>query len=285
MVTAVSKGDFAEGLMNVAGGALGVSGFLADPLAGLFSAGFGWLMEHVWFLKEPLDWLTGDQQQLDVMTKTWGNVGTRFDQVANDLKGWVGADAAQWEGDEFRAYERWAKDRADSYAAVGSGASAVSVLVTVCKTILNVVRGIVRDLIAEAAGKFVSICIRWGPAMAAFGAGVAGAVAECVTLAIGYARKIMDWCKRLSTAFRNAQGLFQRAGAIFDAVREALSRTVGTGLVQYAAKEARQGAVETIKNTPAMAHKLLVDFGKEGAKSVDRVTGDLFADEKKNGQG
>ncbi|MGI5501095.1 hypothetical protein [Lentzea sp. CA-135723] len=198
--------------MNAAGGAMGVAGFLADPLAGLIGAGFGWLIEHVPFLREPLDWLTGDQQQLDSMSKTWGNVANHLDQVSTDLEQWVKTDAGRWSGQEFRAYETFGVDKADTYA---SGAQGISVLVNVCKTILNVVRGIVRDLISEAVGKLISICVRWAPAMAAFGAGVAGVIAECTATAVKYANKSLGWCKKLSKAFSNATGLFGKLENVF----------------------------------------------------------------------
>ena len=84
-VTGFADGNWAEGLLNVASAAGSVGTFLADPLAGLFSAGFGWLMEHVSFLREPLDWLTGDQQTLDGMAQTWSSVSSYLTETATDL--------------------------------------------------------------------------------------------------------------------------------------------------------------------------------------------------------
>jgi hypothetical protein len=84
-VTKIQDGKLVEGFANAAGAAAGVAQFLMDPIAGLLSAGFGWLIEHVDFLREPLDWLVGDQQTLDGMAKTWASVSSYLTDTATDL--------------------------------------------------------------------------------------------------------------------------------------------------------------------------------------------------------
>ncbi|WP_394621181.1 hypothetical protein JNUCC0626_19440 [Lentzea sp. JNUCC 0626] len=209
-VNGFADGNWAEGLLNVASAAGDFAKFATDPLAYLFSSGLGWLFEHVSFLKDPLDWLTGDQQTLDGMARTWQSVGSYLDEISTDLKSAIDQDAGQWLGDDSVAYRTFGHDRADTYAAVGTAASGMGILITICRTILKVVRDIVRDLITEAVGKLISICLRWAPAMAAFGAGVAGAVAECVPTAVRYANKCLEWCRKLTSAFGKAGGLFKK---------------------------------------------------------------------------
>jgi hypothetical protein len=298
VLDAAGKGNWTEGLMNFAGGAMGVAGFLADPLAGLVSMGFGWLMEHVSFLHEPLDWLTGDQETLDGMSKTWGNISNHLEQVSTDLKDWVGTDSGQWLGREFRAYEGWGKDRAETYGSVATGAQAISVLVNLCKTIMNVVRGIVRDLISEAVGKLVSICLRWAPAVAAFGAGVAGAIAECIPTAIKYANKALEWCRKLTKAFSNATGLFKNLEGTLGEAIAALSKkgddavrglqnwgvaqaltTKATDLdaLKYGVAEAKKVIVDGATGVPKdIVPKLGMDLGKEAGKVFDSGKGEWF---------
>lgn len=58
---AIDRGDWAEGLLNVGAGGLDMLGLAADPLAGLLSAGAGWVIEHVSFLREPFDALLGSR--------------------------------------------------------------------------------------------------------------------------------------------------------------------------------------------------------------------------------
>lgn len=139
------------------------------------NAGFGSMFEHIGFLKEPLDWLTGDQQTLDGMAQTWSSVSSYLDEISTDLKNAVNNDAGQWVGQDSAKYREVGADRADTYGAVGTAARGMSIL--------------------------ISICIRWAPAMAPLGAGIAGAVAEGVPVAVRYAQKCIEWCRKLTRAF------------------------------------------------------------------------------------
>ncbi|MEU5697066.1 hypothetical protein [Actinosynnema sp. NPDC020468] len=292
-VTKLADGDWAEGLLNVAGAVGGIADFLVDPLAGLASAGFGWLMEHVDFLREPLDWLTGDQQTLDGMAQTWQSVSSYLDETSTALKDAVSGDTANWEGADTAKYRVFGVDRADTYGAVGEAARGMSLLITICKTILKVVRDIVRDLISEAIGKLVSICLRWLPAVAAFGAGVAGAIAECVPTAIRYADKAVEWCRKLTKAFSKAQTLVGKLDRILTNAKTALAKG-GDNLVTVlkrgadadiarhmadfslgkmakdAYTEARKVVVDGVTGLPKeVLPKMGTEFAKEGSKVVD----------------
>lgn len=292
-VKGFSDGNWAEGLLNLASAAGDVATALTDPLAYLFSAGFGWLMEHVSFLKEPLDWLTGDQTTLDGMAKTWQSVGSYLDEVQTDLKDTVNKDAGQWQGDDSTQYRTFGTDRADTYGAIGTAASGMGILITICRTILKVVRDIVRDLISEAIGKLISICLRWAPAVAAFGAGIAGAIAECVPTAVKYAQKCIEWCRKLTKAFSKAGGLFKKLDDVLANASTNLAKR-GDDFVTVLKKGADADIaramkdfnfVDMMKDAGAGAKKVVVDgvtglpkdigpamaeeFRKEGAKIVD----------------
>lgn len=298
-VKGFEEGNWADGLLNVAGAVGGVADFLADPLAGLASAGFGWLMEHVSFLSEPLDWLTGDQQTLDGMAQTWSSVSSYLDETSTTLKDAVSGDTAGWSGQDSEAYRAFGHDRAATYSAVSTAARGMSLLITMCKTILKVVRDIIRDLISEAIGKLVSICLRWAPAAPAFGAGVAGAVAECVPKAVAYANKALEWCRKLTKAFSKASSLFKKLDDVLGKAQTALAKRGGdfatglresaTGLREFAevrhagdfswggmAKdalgEARKVVVDGVTGLPKdIGPALGKEFLKEGSKVVDDV--------------
>lgn len=292
-VKGFSDGNWAEGLLNVASAAGDVASALVDPLAYLLSAGFGWLIEYVPFLQEPLDWLTGDQTALDGMAKTWQSVGSYLDEVSTELKDTVNKDAGQWQGDDSTAYRQFGTDRADTYGAIATTASGIGILITICRTILKVVRDIVRDLISEAVGKLVSICLRWAPAMAALGAGIAGAIAECVPTAVKYANKCIEWCRKLTKAFSKAGGLFKKLDDVLanastnlakrgDDLVTAIKQGANTDIAR-AMKDFNFG--EMMKDAGAGAKKVVVDgltglpkdlgsnmgmeFAKEGGKIVD----------------
>ncbi|SDG04329.1 hypothetical protein SAMN05216553_10541 [Lentzea fradiae] len=292
-VTGFADGNWAEGLLNLASAAGDVGKMLTDPLAYLVSAGFGWMFEHVSFLREPLDWLTGDQQTLDGMAQTWSSVSSYLDEISTDLKNAVDKDAGQWAGQDSARYREFGADRADTYGAVGTAARGMSILITICKTILKVVRDIVRDLITEAIGKLVSICLRWAPAMAALGAGIAGAVAEGVPVAVRYAQKCIEWCRKLTKAFGKAGGLFKKLDDVLanasvnlakrgddfvtvlkqaakaDLARKAQDFTVGA-MLRDAGAGAKKVVVDGVTGLPKdIGPAMVEEFRKEGAKIVD----------------
>lgn len=292
-VGAVADGNWTEGLLNAVGTAAGVGGFLADPLAGLASAGVGMLIEHVSFLTEPLDWLAGDQDTLEETSTTWGNVSNHLEEVSTNLKDWVTNDTGQWSGRDVDTYRGFGADRADTYGGVAMAAQGISVLVNISKTIMNVVRGIVRDLISDAVGKLVSIAIRWAPAVAAFGAGIAGMIAEAVPMAIKYANKALEWCKKLSKAFSNATGLFKRLEGTLgtaqanladrgDVIVRGLQKMIDTNagranlpygkVVDHAVAEAKKVVIDGVTGLPRdIGPKLGLEMGKEGAKVIDGI--------------
>lgn len=312
-VTGFADGNWAEGLLNVAGAAGGVAGFLADPLAGLFSAGFGWLIEHVDFLREPLDWLTGDQQTLDGMAQTWSSVSSHMSETSEMLKDAVNTDTAAWEGQDSAKYRTFGNERADTYGAVGVAARGMSLLITTCRTILKVVRDIVRDLISEAIGKLVSICLRWAPAVAALGAGIAGAIAECVPTAVKYANKALDWCRKLTKAFSKASSLFGKLDRILGNAQTALAKRgddfvtvlkngANADIARHMADfswgamakdafgEAKKVVVDGVTGLPKdIGPKMFDEFKKEGSKIIDdrgwKSWRELADEEKKEQEG
>ncbi|WP_053721669.1 WXG100 family type VII secretion target [Saccharothrix sp. NRRL B-16348] len=268
-VKTFSKGDWAEGLANTVGALGGVAQFLMDPIAGLLSAGFGWLIEHVDFLREPLDWLVGDQQTLDGMAKTWASVSDHLTETATDLGNAVKNDTAAWEGRDSDAYRAFSADRAATYGAVAESARGMSVLIMTCKTVLKVVRDIVRDLITEAVGKLISICLRWVPAVAAFGAGVAGAIAECVPMAVRFATKAIEMCQKLTRVFNKAGGLFNWLEGLLGRAQQALARRGDT-------------FIDALKASQAADLKRVDDFVNRGATGipVGTIARDAFGEAK-----
>ncbi|MEU4518447.1 hypothetical protein AB0F52_06960 [Amycolatopsis sp. NPDC024027] len=217
--TAVADGNWTEGLVNAAFGAGDIAELVADPIGTLASAAVGWAMEFFPWLREPLDWLTGDQTALENMVGTWENVGKELEKISTDLQDTVKKDSAAWEGASADAYRAFAEDRAATYAGVATGANAIAKLVDICKTILSVVRSIVRDLISECVGKLVSIACRFpGPALPV------GMATEGTAEAVKTGSKCMEWIKKLLKAFKKAQELFHRISDIFRRVKGALKR-------------------------------------------------------------
>ncbi|MEU3643638.1 hypothetical protein AB0E59_09705 [Lentzea sp. NPDC034063] len=257
--SAISQGNWAEGLMNAAGGAMGVAGFLADPLAGLAGAGFGWLVEHVPFLREPLDWLTGDQEQLDSMSKTWGNIANHVEQVSTDLRQWVKTDSGQWTGEEFRAYERFGVDKADTYGSVATGAG---------------VAGAIAECTATAV-KYANKALGWCKKLSKAFSNATGLFSKLENVFQG----AMNALTKLSKGVRTGATNFSVANAI-------TSKATDLDALKHGVSEAKKHVVDGVKSAPAdSVPKLGVDLGKEAGKVFDSQSGNLFDSEPEQKQG
>jgi hypothetical protein len=71
---AIDSGDWAAGVLGVAGAAMDALMVVADPFGSIFAAGVGWLMEHVGPLKDALDKLAGNPDVITAHSQTWQNV-------------------------------------------------------------------------------------------------------------------------------------------------------------------------------------------------------------------
>src|ERR1700742_885278 len=60
--------------VDIASDGLDALGVAMDPLGSLAGAGIGWLIEHIGFLKQPLDYLAGNPEAVTAKSQTWTNV-------------------------------------------------------------------------------------------------------------------------------------------------------------------------------------------------------------------
>ncbi|MHA6802045.1 WXG100 family type VII secretion target [Salinifilum ghardaiensis] len=212
-VDAFGSGDWAEGLAQGAGTALdGVAG-LADPLAMLASAGVGWAMEHVSFLREPLDWLAGDPPAIDAMSQTWQNIGQEIDDGSQQFQHAVKQATGDWAGPAGEAYRATADQQKQLHAAVGAACSSMAAGVKTIGTVISVVRGIVRDMIAQAVGEILAAIAEW--AVAGFiSAGLAApaAIGDIVRRATKWAGKISEWVSKIVSVFKKAWNALEEFG-------------------------------------------------------------------------
>lgn len=155
--------DWTEGLLDLASGGLDVADLIKNPFESLLSMGFGWLIEHVEFLKEPLDWVTGDQDALDLEVQKWKQISKHVQETGEQLAAAVNKNCAGWRGPAADRYREYAQTQATACQNISDSSRQVGDIVDICKTILNVVRTIIRDLISDALAKVVMIICKYPP--------------------------------------------------------------------------------------------------------------------------
>lgn len=226
----ISSGDWAEGFVNSAGAASALGTALFDPLAALGAVGAGWAMEHFEFLREPLDAVAGDQRAIEAMSATWANIGQEVQGAADDLNNAVKRDTASWDGEAADAYRASAHDKASTFAGIASACTAAGTAVQMCGTLLNVVRGIIRDLIAQAVGELVAAIIEWAAAQCvSIGLASPAMIADLTRRALKWAKKISEWTKKIIEWFQTLYTKLGKFGQLLKKVKEFLEKPFTLG--------------------------------------------------------
>ena len=196
-----SKG-LADGLLNAYSAKLSAVGVIKDPFEAALSAGVGWAIEHVGFLRESLNALAGDPNAIQAHAQTWQKIAQQ-----------LGASAAQrvsgpealtsWQGGAHDAYQAAATQQADKILQSALAADDLSREVLLAGAAVGTVRSLIRDMIAKFIAKVVErLLLALAGAVETLGATVAAfiadMVAEGVVLAGDIAGKISELLKALA---------------------------------------------------------------------------------------
>ncbi|NKQ56990.1 type IV secretion protein Rhs [Amycolatopsis sp. K13G38] len=208
----IESGDWAATVMGVAGTAMEALAFVADPFGSILAAGVGWLLEHVGPLKEMLDKLAGDPDQITAHSQTWANIAKEVSSVSTDLAGQVKADIQSWTGPGADAYRKQADEVAKVLEGAAQACDGASSGVKTAGDVVAAVRMLVRDIIAEVVGHMVSWAIQ---VIATLGIGLAWVVPQVVNLVAKTAKQIADLVKNLTKALGELGKLLGKAGDLF----------------------------------------------------------------------
>jgi hypothetical protein len=206
--------------------ALDAIGVAFDPFGAIASAGVGWLLQHVDFLREPIDQLTGDAAAITAVSETWSNIAKSLDQSAAD---YVTAlkSTEHWTGQAADDYRRAAEDLRAVLEATANHALHASDGIMAAGILVGTERAIIYDTISTFIGRVVvealiALASSWftfGASIAAFVAAVdidAAIQGERVALRVGaLMKKIGTFGQRFDKMGNRAKTLAQdldRAG-------------------------------------------------------------------------
>nr|WP_042194768.1 hypothetical protein [Kibdelosporangium sp. MJ126-NF4]CEL21541.1 hypothetical protein [Kibdelosporangium sp. MJ126-NF4]CTQ95892.1 hypothetical protein [Kibdelosporangium sp. MJ126-NF4] len=184
-------GHVIEGMGNVGGSDTSTT----DPVASLFSAGVGWLVDSIGFIREPIDKLQGNPAaiQADV---------DRLMKVAEDLK-----FLARDQRDDITSLQDWTGGAADAYrssmkllreeiAGLSKAVGGFGTLLAVSGGMVITLRQVVRDLIVNTIsdlipGAIAAIAMAFWTFGASIAIFIAAAVIAAVTTVIKCTRRIV----------------------------------------------------------------------------------------------
>ncbi|MEQ3552187.1 hypothetical protein WIS52_17070 [Pseudonocardia nematodicida] len=243
--TAVREQDAVGVGVATAVAGLDTLGLVADPVRELSSAGVGWAIEHFAFLREPLDQLCGDPDQILARARDWQRTSRDLGAAADILEGAIAVASAGWTGDAGSAFARAATGELDRTRTLSGTAAEVADLVLSSASLVGTERAIVRDLIADFVSWLIIKLCAWGIAAAvsaglAVPAGLSALLLDAALLAQRIARRIDDVVSLLGRASAAAENL-ERTLRLRPPVG-------GSAVVEKIGTSARDAALEFAKN-------------------------------------
>ncbi|OLR91823.1 WXG100 family type VII secretion target [Actinokineospora bangkokensis] len=188
-----------------------------NPFGAAISAGVGWLIEHIGFLQDFLDLVTGDPDEVQRLIAELNGVAQALSTTGEGLAKALNRDVAGWTGPAAEAFQATMKDRLallDLHAKVTSTAATI---LAACNAVMAAVRTLVRDLISAAIGDFVSVVlIGLATAEITFGASLVVALEYCVVHAGALSIKLLS---KLTQAVQALVRSAQRLTSLFSLTR------------------------------------------------------------------
>ena len=188
-----------------------------DPLGEALSAGMGWIIEHLWPLKDWLNELAGDSDAVAAAASTWTNIGTKLGSCAGDLEAVCSSRLAGQESLAVATFKTLQAGSASHLRMTGQLAGAISGGLTLASVIVRMVHDMVRDAIADVIGKLTSKA-----AIMAVSLGTAApwAVSSLAADVSSWATRLAKEVTNVVTSAKNLKGLLSKASRLLDDVGE-----------------------------------------------------------------
>lgn len=251
-LTDARNGDWGNFAMDVGTDALDLLGAAMDPLGTLASAGVGWLIEHISFLKDGLDKLAGKPEAVTAKAVTWTNISKQLTETAEAYEQQAKKVKQSFSDcGSAEAYQRTAESYVSVLRGAASHAGDASTAMNVGAALVGTERGLIRDMISSFVGELI---VKALAALAAswctFGGTIAAFIADTVIEGGVLAEKIST---RIAKIVEKLESLAKGAGK---------------------SKAALEGAANALKKAGKAADKI-VDKSVDTAAGIERKANEL----------
>jgi len=197
--------------INIISAALDTVALVMDPFAKLIAAGLGWLIEHVSFLKWPLDQVAGNPAEVTKLANELHKIGESLRNTGTDLDSTLKSTITQWQGDGHDSFVKSIDDRKGWIDANAKASDVAGYMVETTGALIGAVRSLIRDIITTILGDIIStMLIALALAAFTFGASIAVGVGKCVvTVSIQVAAMAAKLAKVVAYAGRTLARLTQ----------------------------------------------------------------------------
>ncbi|GLY70930.1 DUF6531 domain-containing protein [Amycolatopsis taiwanensis] len=222
----VQSGSWIEGGISAIGAGMDLLTMAMNPVGTLISYGLNWLIEHVKPLKDALDHLAGDADQIAAYSQTWKNVAQAVQGAGKDLAATVEKDTANWTGPAADTYRANIKNKIDHINAASTCAETISTVVEIVGVITGAVRGLVRDMVTQAIGDFIQDALE---EVFSLGLGTPVVVAQVVEQVSAWMEKIGATIKKLINSVEKLRPMMSKLEEIFAAIKKVMATLHGHG--------------------------------------------------------
>ncbi|HYQ63187.1 M15 family metallopeptidase [Actinophytocola sp.] len=211
---AIDKGDILGSAMGVANVALDVIGVAGDPLGAISSAGVGWVLNAVKFLREPFDILMGNPSAITGSAQSWSTAAQGLSNTAQVYRQASTTQTTSWTGAAGTGYRTTSANQADGLQALAQASQAVSSAMKTAGQAVAQARQTVMNLISQAVQQIITICIEalassWLSFGASIAKGIAQSVQKAVTTATKTMQKVKDVVEKLQKIIKTVQQIVQ----------------------------------------------------------------------------
>jgi transglycosylase-like protein with SLT domain len=218
---AIERGDWLSAGLGATDVAMDIVGLGGDPLGAISSAGFGWLLQHVSFLREPFDVLLGDPNSITASASGWAGAASQLATTAASYETACVRDTGNWTGSAGEAYRTAGARQARGVDSMGQVSKAVSEAIRGAGQALAEIRKAVLDIINQACNKIVMIIIEalaasWGT----FGTSIAKGIVQSVQTAVQAAQKAITKIQKLISTLQQIMRLVQQVIQLAQSVKE-----------------------------------------------------------------
>ncbi len=221
----IQNNSWVDETLGTVGGALDLLGTVIDPLGSLVAWGVSWLMEHVKPLKDALDWLAGNPDEVSAHAVTWTNVSGFTAQAQQQYDDAIRAETAAWLGASGDAYRDHAGAHLSVLDGIAKAAHGISYAVEGAGMLVGMVRGIVRDLIAQFVATLAARLPQWlAEEGLTLGIATPVVVGQVSALVAKWANKIQHFVRALLNSLRRLRPLLQRLGEVLTRLKELLKK-------------------------------------------------------------
>ncbi len=229
-IAGVGNGDFASknGLGGLLGGSFSAGGFqvdamslMSDPIATLAGSCANFLMDHLPPLPQMLKALGGDPRSVQSRASAWTSTAERVETTAKDYLARVDTTLRGWTGPAADSYRKFASCLSESIDSLSRITAGIGKALSAVSGIVERIRAIVRNVIAELVGKLIS----WvAQALGTWGVGLSWVIPRAVAAIAQRVKKVKEWVTKLVTSVRDALQSIRTVTAALKAAGPALSR-------------------------------------------------------------